>query len=115
MVFLFPSLLPSFLPNERWCMSSPTFPTPDPDAPDPVGGNDGDPQSPQSPQSPETPEPCDEEDSAAYLEELMAAVAAGEELTAGDISGAGFGQDGTAQQDAPGPGAGHVGARRDHR
>jgi hypothetical protein len=84
-------------------MSSPTFPTPDPDAPDPVGGNDGDPQSPQSPQSPETPEPCDEEDSAAYLEELMAAVAAGEELTAGDISGAGFGQDGTAQQMHPGP------------
>jgi hypothetical protein len=81
-------------------MSSPTFPAPDPDAPDPVGGNDGDPQSPQSP---ETPEPCDEEDSAAYLEELMAAVAAGEELTAGDISGAGFGQDGTAQQMHPGP------------
>jgi Domain of unknown function (DUF222) len=52
------------------------------------------------------PEPSwsgDEEDSAAYLGELMAAAAAGEELTAGDISGAGFGQDGTAHQMHPGP------------
>jgi hypothetical protein len=33
----------------------------------------------------------------------MAAAAAGEELTAGDISGAGFGQGGTAEQMHPGP------------
>ena len=75
-------------------MSSPTFPDPDPDAPEPTGGNDG------------APEPSwsgDEEDSAAYLEELMAAAAAGEELTAGDIAGAGFGRDGTAERMQPGP------------
>jgi len=82
-------------------MSSPTFPAPDPDAPEPdgsrsapAGGNDG------------ALEPSwseDEQDSAAYLGELMAAAAAGEELTAGDISGVGFGQDGTAHQMHPGP------------
>jgi len=75
-------------------MSSPTFPDPDPDAPEPAGGNDG------------APEPSwsgDEEDSAAYLGELMAAAAGGEELTAGDIAGSGFGQDGTAHQMHPGP------------
>ena len=80
-------------------------PDPDPDAaepagsvsgsqPDPAGGNDG------------TPEPSwsgDEGDSAAYLEELMAAATAGEELTAEDISQAGFAQDGTARQMHPGP------------
>jgi len=73
---------------------------PDPDGPEPsgsrpvpAGGNDG------------TPEPSwsDEEDSAAYLGELMAAAAAGEELTTEDISGAGFGADGTAHQLIPGP------------
>jgi hypothetical protein len=78
------------------------FPDPDPDTPEPVGsrpvpdgGNDC------------APEPSwsgdDEEDGAAYLGELMAAAAAGEELTAGDIAGAGFGQDGTAGQLRPGP------------
>ena len=75
-------------------MSSPTFPGPDPDAPGPDGGNNG------------APEPAwsgDEQDSAAYLGELMAAAAAGEELTAQDIAGAGFGQDGTAHQMHPGP------------
>jgi len=69
------------------------FPDPDPDAPGPDGGNDGAPESLWS----------DEEDGAAYLGELMAAAAAGEELTAQDISGAGFGHDGTAQQLHPGP------------
>jgi len=68
-------------------------PAPFPD-PDPDGGHDG------------APEPAswfDEEDGAAYLGELMAAAAAGEELTAQDISEAGFGQDGTAHQMHPGP------------
>jgi len=82
------------------------FPGPDPDAPEPSGsgsrpvpdgGNDSDPQCREPAWS------ADEEDSAAYLGELMAAAAAGEELTAGDISGAGFGQDGTAHQMHPGP------------
>jgi len=62
-------------------MNSP-FPDPEPDNP-----------------GPEPTEPSwsgDEEDGGAYLGELMAAAAAGEELTAGDIAGAGFGQDGTA-------------------
>jgi len=97
-------------------MSSPTFPDPDPDAPEPAssgpsgsgsgpvgpgsqpvpaGGNDGAPEPPWSGD--------EEEDSAAYLAELMAAAVAGEELTAGDIAGAGFGQDGTAHQMHPGP------------
>ena len=90
-------------------MSSPTSPGPDPDAPEPSGsgsrpvpdgGNDGVPEPSQDSQF---PPPEDEEDSAAYLGELMAAAAAGEELTAGDISGAGFGEDGTASQMHPGP------------
>jgi hypothetical protein len=77
------------------------LPAPDPDDPEPSGsrpapdgGNDG------------APEPSwsgDEEDSADYLGELMAAAAAGEELTAQDISQAGFGEDGAAQQMHPGP------------
>src|ERR1700689_3339982 len=95
MVFLCPSSLPFFLPNERWCMSSPTFPDPDPDAPEPDGGNDGDPGPPWAGD--------EEEDSAEYLAELMAAAIAGEELAAADIAGAGFGQDGTAHQMQPGP------------
>ena len=74
-------------------MSSPTFPDPDPDAPEPDSGNHGAPDPPWS----------EEEDSAAYLGELMAAAAAGEELTAEDIAGAGFGEDGTAHQMRPGP------------
>ena len=92
-------------------------PDPDPDAPEPsgsgsgpqpvpAGGNDADPQSSQPPEPTEPAEPAwsgDEEDSADYLAELMAAAAAGEELTAEDISGAGFGQDGTAEQMHPGP------------
>ena len=78
-------------------------PDPEPDAPEPAGsgsqpvpagGNDGDPQPAWS---------GDEEEAADYLEELMAAAAAGEELTAEDICGAGFGQDGTAEQLHPGP------------
>jgi len=87
----------------------PPAPFPDPDAPEPAGsgpqpaspgGNDGHPQ-PAEPAEP--PWSGDEEEAAAYLGELMAAAAAGEELTAGDISGAGFGQDGTAHQMHPGP------------
>jgi hypothetical protein len=74
-------------------MSSPTFPDPDPDAPEPDSGNHGAPDPPWS----------EEEDSAAYLGELMAAAAAGEDLTAQDIAGAGFGEDGTAHQLRPGP------------
>jgi len=89
-------------------MSSPTSPDPDPDAPEPdssrpvpAGGNDG---APEPPQASGFPPPGDEEDdSASYLGELMAAAAAGEDLTAADISGAGFGEDGTAQQLIPGP------------
>src|SRR5580658_8449284 len=45
----------------------------------------------------------DGEDGADYLGELMAAAAAGEDLTAQDIAGAGFAQDGTAHQLRPGP------------
>src|ERR1700677_337761 len=113
MVFLFPSLLPFFLPNERWFMSAAPLSAPDPDDPEPAssgsgsgsdgtgsrpapaGGNDGAPESPESPEpfgASGFPLPGDEEDdSAAYLGELMAAAAAGEELTAADVSGAGFG------------------------
>jgi len=95
------------------------FPDPDPDAPEPTGsgsgsgsrpvpagGNDSARQPPDAQRPPEAPEPSwsdDEEDSAAYLAELMAAAVAGEELTAEDIAGAGFGQDGTAHQMHPGP------------
>jgi hypothetical protein len=89
-------------------MSSPTSPDPDPDAPEPDssrpvpdGGNDGAPEPPEASGFP--PPGDDEDDSAAYLGELMAAAAAGEELTAADISGAGFGEGGTAQQLIPGP------------
>ena len=90
-------------------MPSAPFPDPEPDDPEPSGsgsrpvpaaGNDG---APQSPRPAEPSWSSDEEDSAAYLGELMAAAAAGEELTAGDISGAGFGQGGTAEQMHPGP------------
>jgi hypothetical protein len=98
----------SFLPNERWCMSSPTSPDPDPDDPEPdssrpvpAGGNDSAPEPPEACGFP--PPGDDEDDSAAYLGELMAAAAAGEELTTEDISGAGFGEGGTARQLIPGP------------
>jgi hypothetical protein len=93
-------------------MPSAPFPDPDPDAPEPAGsgqqpvsagGNDGHPQTPQTPQTPEPPWSGDEEEAADYLAELMAAAAAGEELTAEDISQAGFGQDGIAEQMHPGP------------
>ena len=75
-------------------MSSPTSPGPGPDAPEPdssrpapAGGNDG---PPEPPEASGFPLPGDnEEDSAGYLGELMAAAAAGEELTAADIAGAG--------------------------
>ncbi len=90
-------------------MSSATFPDPDPDAPDPEpvssGSRSGAGPGPQ-------PAPAggsdgawwsEEEDSSAYIAELMAAVAAGEELTTDDISQAGFAQGGTADQMYPGP------------
>jgi len=88
------------------------FPDPDPDTPEPsgsgsgsgsagagprpvpAGGDDGAPEPPWSGE--------DEEDSAAYLGELMAAAVAGEELTALDISGAGS-CDGEPRPDAPTP------------
>src|SRR5580658_7644296 len=117
MVFLFPSPLPSFLPNERWFMPPAPLSAPDPDDPEPVGsgsgsdgtgsrpvpagGNDGAAEPPEA--SEYLPPADDEEDSAAYLGELMAAAAAGEDLTTEDISGAGFGEGGTAQQLIPGP------------
>ena len=63
--------------------------------PAPAGGNDGAPEPPEPPEPAEAagfPPPGDaEEDSAAYLGELMAAAAAGEDLTTEDISQAGFG------------------------
>src|SRR5580704_6750338 len=108
MVFLFPSPLPSFLPNERWFMppaplsaSDPDDPEPDSSRPVPAGGNDGAPEPAEAAGYP--PPGDDEDDSAAYLGELMAAAAAGEELTTEDIAGAGFGEGGTAQQLIPGP------------
>jgi len=99
-------------------MPSAPFPDPDSDPPEPsssgpqpapLGGNDGHPQTPQPPQPPQPTEPTepswsgDEQDSAAYLAELMAAAAAGEELTAADICGAGFAEHGAAEQMHPGP------------
>ena len=119
MVFLFPSPLPSFLPNERWFMPPAPPTAPDPDDPEPSssgsgsgsdrarvapgsgGGNDGAPEPPEASGFP--PPGDDEDDSADYLGELMAAAAAGEDLTAQDIAGAGFGEDGTAHQLRPGP------------
>src|ERR1700677_4195272 len=84
------------------------FPGPDPDDPEPAGsrpvpvyGNDGAAEPPEASGFP--PPADDEEDSADYLGELMAAAAAGEDLTAQDIAGAGFGEDGTAHQLRPGP------------
>src|SRR6202453_2423068 len=96
---LVPETSSSSLPNERWCMSSPTSPDPDLDAPEPdssrpvpAGGNDGVPEPTEPPEASGFPLPLDDEDdSAAYLAELMAAAAAGEELTTEDISQAGFG------------------------
>ena len=83
-------------------------PAPDPDDPEPAGsrpvpadGNDGAPEPPEASGFP--PPGDDEDDSADYLGELMAAAAAGEDLTAQDIAGAGFGEDGTAHQLRPGP------------
>src|SRR5580692_12553265 len=92
-------------------------PAPDPDAPEPSGsgsGSDGAGSRPapaggnggaaEPPEASGFPLPGDdEEDSADYLAELMAAAAAGEDLTAQDIAGAGFGEDGTAHQLRPGP------------
>src|SRR3984885_376854 len=84
------------------------FPAPDPDDPEPAGsrpvpagGNDGAPEPPEASGFP--PPGDDEEDGADYLGELMAAAAAGEDLTTEDIAGAGFAQDGTAHQLRPGP------------
>src|SRR6204780_4753300 len=122
MVFLFPSPLPSFLPNERWFMPPAPPTAPDPDAPEPSGsgsgagaagpgsgsrsGAAGSGQRPVPADGDDgAPEPSwsDEEDGADYLGELMAAAAAGEDLTTEDIAGAGFAQDGTAHQLRPGP------------
>jgi hypothetical protein len=65
--------------------------------PVPAGGDGG---------APEPSWPDEEDDGAAYLGELMAAAAAGEDLTAADIAGA---------PAASRPGPGHLGARRHHR
>src|SRR6202167_3087207 len=84
------------------------FPAPDPDDPEPAGsrpvpagGNDGAAEPPEASGFP--PPGDDEEDGADYLGELMAAAAAGEDMTAEDISQAGCGEDGTARQLIPGP------------
>src|SRR5580692_8989955 len=69
--------------------------------PVPAGGNGGAAEPPEASGFP--PPGDDEEDGADYLGELMAAAAAGEDLTTEDIAGAGFGEDGTAHQLRPGP------------
>ena len=56
----------------------------------------------------------DDWDGAAYIGELTAAVAAGEELTTEDIAQAGFAQGGIADQMYAQPHAGHPGSRRHH-
>src|SRR6202453_4863279 len=104
---------PPFLPNERWFMPPAPPTAPDPDAPEPSSSGSGSGSGSAGPgQRPVpadgddgAPEPSwsDEEDGADYLGELMAAAAAGEDLTAQDIAGAGFGEDGTAHQLRPGP------------
>lgn len=72
-------------------MSAEPFLAPGPDAPKPAG----DPEDAWFP---------DEEwERAAYFGSLMTAAGEGEELTAQDVSGSGFGQDGTADQLRPGP------------
>ena len=76
-------------------------PDPDPDradAPEPAGSG--------SQPAPGSGGACwsdEEEESSAYIAELMAAVAAGEDLITDDIAGAGFAQGGTADQMCPGP------------
>jgi hypothetical protein len=72
-------------------MSAEPFLAPGPDAPKPAG-------------DPDDTWFLDEAwESAAYFGSLMTAAGEGEELTAQDISGSGFGQDGTADQLRPGP------------
>jgi hypothetical protein len=72
-------------------MSAEPFLAPGPDAPEPAD-------------DPEDTWFLDEEwERAAYFGSLMTAAGEGEELTAQDISGSGFGQDGTADQLRPGP------------
>jgi hypothetical protein len=72
-------------------MSAEPFLAPGPDAPKPAG-------------DPEDTWFLDEKwESSAYFGSLMTAAGEGEELTAQDISGSGFGQDGTADQLRPGP------------
>jgi hypothetical protein len=72
-------------------MSAEPFPAPRLDVPKPAD-------------DPEDTWFLDEEwESAAYFGSLMTAAGEGEELTAQDISGSGFGQDGTADQLRPGP------------
>src|SRR3984957_309892 len=86
---LVPSPLPFFLPNERWFMPPAPLSAPDPDDPEPdssrpvpAGGNDSAPEAPEPAEASGFPPPGDDEDdSAAYLGELMAAAAAGEDLT----------------------------------
>jgi hypothetical protein len=90
-----------FLPNEGWFMPPDPRPDPDPDradAPEPAGSG--------SQPAPGSGGACwsdEEEESSAYIAELMAAVAAGEDLITDDIAGAGFAQGGTADQMCPGP------------
>jgi hypothetical protein len=132
-----PKTLSFFLLNERWFMPPVPPAAPDPDAPEPsssssssssssgsgsAGSGSGSGGAGQRPVPADgdggAPEPScwsDEQDGADYLGELMAAAAAGEDLTAQDIAGAGFAQDGTAHQLRPGPVLAHLGPRRDHR
>jgi hypothetical protein len=72
-------------------MSAEPFLAPGPDAPKPAG-------------DPDDTWFLDEEwERAAYFGSLMTSAGEGEELTAQDVSGSGFGQDGTADQLRPGP------------
>jgi hypothetical protein len=72
-------------------MSAEPFLAPGPDAPQPAGDGDD-------------AWFLDEEwERAAYFGSLMTAAGEGEELTVQDVSGSGFGQDGTADQLRPGP------------
>ncbi|HEX2745489.1 MAG TPA: hypothetical protein VHN16_13940, partial [Streptosporangiaceae bacterium] len=81
----------------------PPDPLPDPD-PDPDPADAPEPAGSGSQPAPGSDGAwwSDDEESSAYIGELVAAVAAGEELTTDDISGAGFAQGGTADQMYPG-------------
>src|ERR1035438_5858633 len=101
-------------------MSSDPFPDLGPDAPEPAGSGAQPARGSGNGGAPCSDEKCSDEnwadedwadedwadedwDSAAYTGELVAAVAAGENLTAEDISQAGFAEDGAADQMYPGP------------